>query len=68
MTVDAEILKRLARESGETLGQLGLRADDRRWIEVHAETIASLARSRPRRRSLGGFLYRLARKAARTAR
>jgi len=68
MTVDPEVLKRLARESGGTLGQLGVRADDRRWIEVHAETIASLAHSRRRRRSLGGFLYRLARRAARTAR
>lgn len=68
MTVDPEVLKRLARESGETLGQLGVRADDKRWIEVHTETIASLARSKLRRRSLGGFLYRLARRAARTAR
>lgn len=61
---------RLARESGSLLGELGVRPDDRSWIELHAESIASLAV--PRRRRLAFFsrfrLYRLARRAARTAR
>ncbi len=63
---DPEVLKRVARESGKTLGELGVRAEDARWIREHAETIASLARrARPHP---FGYLWRLARKAARKAR
>lgn len=68
--IDRETLERLAEETGARLGELGVRASDRAWIEEHARTIASLAAvSRPRR-GLGfaGRLYRLARRAARTAR
>jgi len=63
-----EVLLRLARESGETLGELGVRATDRGWIEQHAETLADLARPRRPGAGLRGVLYRLARRAARTAR
>jgi hypothetical protein len=71
--MDRELLERLARESGRTLGELGVRPEDRDWIGAHAETIASLAGGG--RRSgreflglLGGAFYRLARRAARRAR
>ena len=61
-----EALLRLAAETGRLLGELGVRPEDDRWIRLHAETIASLLRpSRPAGR---GWLYRLARRAARTAR
>lgn len=61
-----EALLRLARESGAWLGELGVRPGDDRWILAHAQTLASLFRAqRPRR---AGWLYRLARRAARTAR
>jgi len=60
-----EMLSLLAAETGRILGDLGVRPEDERWIRAHAETISSLARaSRPRR----GWLYRFARRAARTAR
>ena len=68
-------LIRLARESGRTLGELGVRPDDAGWIHAHAEAIESLERVSwpprwPRwpRGGIRGALYRLARKAARTAR
>ncbi len=68
MSTLAEVLRELARESGATLAELGVRPGDERWIAEHAETIASLAgEKRPRRRK-DSFLYRLARRAARTAR
>ena len=68
MSALGEVLRELARESGATLAELGVRPGDERWIAEHAETIASLAGgNRPRRRK-GSFLYRLARRAARTAR
>ena len=61
-----EALQRLAAETGRLLGELGVRPEDDRWIRLHAETIASLLRAgRPAGR---GWLYRLARRAARTAR
>jgi len=63
---DPDVWKRLARESGKILGELGVSAEDTRWIERHAETIASLARrARPHLRD---YFSRLARKAARKAR
>lgn len=71
--MERELLERLARESGRTLGELGVRPEDRDWIVAHAETIASLA-GRGRRAgwgafgALGGAFYRLARRAARKAR
>ena len=66
MKPDPDAWTRLARESGRTLGELGVRAEDERWIRRHAESIASLARrARPNRI---GYFSRLARKAARKAR
>jgi hypothetical protein len=62
-----ETLRSLARESGRELADLGVRPQDEEWIREHADTIASLA-GRRRRRRLAGFFYRLARRAARTAR
>jgi hypothetical protein len=67
VTADPEVLLRLARESGELLGELGVRPEDSRWIREHAETIASLA-GRKRRASPFDYFVRLARKAARKAR
>jgi len=62
-------LLRLARESGRTLGELGVRPDDAGWIRAHAEAIESLERvSHAPRRGIRGALYRLARRAARNAR
>lgn len=66
MSETREVLRQLARESGRLLGELGVRPEDRVWIDAHAETIASLTSETRRRR--GGWLYRLARRAARTAR
>lgn len=67
MSADPEVLRRLARESGRHLGELGVRPDDFRWIREHAETIESLTR---RTRSPGFLFYlrRLALRAARKAR
>ena len=70
MTADAagEDLLRLARESGRRLAELGVRAEDERWIRRHADTIASLEVAGPRRGRLTAWVYRLARRAARIAR
>jgi hypothetical protein len=67
MSADPDVLRRLARESGRTLGELGVRPDDARWIREHAETIASLTR-KSRGPGLLAYLRRLARSAARKAR
>lgn len=67
MNTDPEPLRRLARESGRALGELGVRPDDRRWIALHAAAVASLLR-KGSREGLRSFFYRLARRAARTAR
>ncbi len=61
-----EALLRLARETGAWLGELGVRPDDDGWIRFQAETLESLVR--PDRFRGRGWLYRLARRAARTAR
>jgi hypothetical protein len=66
--IDREVLSRLARESGSLLAELGVRPGDRDWIRLHAETVGSLDRVSTPRRGLAGLLYRLARRAARTAR
>jgi hypothetical protein len=66
--IDREILARLARETGTYLAQLGVRPEDRRWIEMHAGSVASLGRSSPAWGTLKRRLYRLARRAARIAR
>jgi len=63
-----EALTRLARESGALLAELGVRPSDRGWIARHAATLSSLDRADPSRRGLAALLYRLARRAARTAR
>ncbi|HEY6146947.1 MAG TPA: hypothetical protein VIZ69_04585, partial [Thermoanaerobaculia bacterium] len=71
----SEVLSRLAAETGAALGDLGVRAGDERWIRLHAEALDSLfeARRSGRAGRFGwfrrfGWLYRLARRAARTAR
>ena len=66
-SIDARSYILLDYESGRVLGELGVRPEDGNWIREHADTIASLASRRPRRR-FAGFLYRLARRAERTAR
>jgi hypothetical protein len=63
---DPDAWTRLARESGRTLGELGVAVEDELWIRKHAESIASLARRE--RPDLLGYFSRLARKAARKAR
>ena len=69
MTADeTDPLVRLARETGALLGELGVRADDRRWIDAHADAIASLTVARRGGPGLLERLYRFARRAARTAR
>jgi hypothetical protein len=65
--IDPEVLKTLARETAGRLAELGVRATDEKWIREHAATLAGLARPAARRR-LPAWLYRLARRAARTAR
>ncbi len=65
---DQETLLRLARETGELLGELGVAPSDKEWIRRHAASVASLAEPARRRPSLRERLYRLARRAARTAR
>ena len=67
-SVDHELLRRLARETGRLLGELGVRQEDEKWIRAHAEAIASLARAGRRRNPVSRLLYRLARRAARMAR
>ncbi len=72
----AEVVSRLAAETGAALGDLGVRPEDERWIRLHTETLESLFHvdaGRSRGAWLGrfgwfGLLYRLARRAARTAR
>jgi hypothetical protein len=39
-----EVLRRLARETGAMLGQIGVRSADERWLTRHADTVASLLR------------------------
>ncbi len=63
-----EDLVRLARESGRLLAGMGVRAGDARWIQRHAETIASLEVPGRRRSRPARWLYRLARRAVRMAR
>jgi hypothetical protein len=67
VTADPEVLRRLARESGEVLAELGVSPDDRQWMLTHADTIASLV-GRGRRPGWRDYFRRLARRAARTAR
>ncbi|MGH9366756.1 MAG: hypothetical protein ACRD3M_03670 [Thermoanaerobaculia bacterium] len=66
--IDRETLSRLARETGALLGELGVRPSDRQWIRRHAGSVASLEAGGKRRRVLADLFYRLARRAARTAR
>jgi hypothetical protein len=47
--IHPDVLDALARESGRTLGEVGVRPEDTRWIATHAEAIASLAGVTPRR-------------------
>jgi len=64
----AEVLERLARESGRRLGELGVRPGDEFWIREHAAAIASLTEDVPSKGRLAGLLRRWARRAVRAAR
>ena len=44
MSASEDPLRRLARERGRTLGELGLRPEDARWARLEGETLASLVR------------------------
>ncbi len=66
--IDREVLDRLAAETSRDLAELGVRPGDRGWIRLHAESIASLASPSRARPGFVERLYRLARRAARTAR
>ena len=57
-------LRRLARERGRTLGELGLRPSDSAWARSEAEAIASLTTPSLR---LPAFLVRLVRRLSRLA-
>ena len=63
----AEVLERLARESGRRLGELGVRPEDERWIREHAGTIVSLTQGGRSRGRFAGLLRRWARRALRAA-
>lgn len=63
-----DVLSRLARESASGLAELGVRASDEAWIAGHARMIAGLGVVRSHRARWREALYRLARRAARTAR
>lgn len=64
-----EVLRDLARVSGEALAELGVRASDERWIREQARTIASLAGEERRMRLLAFWRrYRSERPAVHTAR
>jgi hypothetical protein len=63
-----ETLRRVARETGELLGELGVGPSDREWIRRHAAAVASLTEPARTRPAFLERLYRLARRAARTAR
>jgi hypothetical protein len=66
--VNDETLRRLGRETGEILGELGVIPSDREWIRRHAADVASLTEPARRLPPIVERLYRFARKAARTAR
>ena len=62
--VPEDPLRRLARERGRTLGELGVRPEDASWARSEAEAIASLTTPALRPRMpvvLARFLRRLAR-------
>jgi hypothetical protein len=66
--IDRAALDRLASETGGELARMGVRPSDAEWIRMHAETIASLGvAARPAGR-FRRWIYRFARRAARTAR
>jgi len=64
----AEVLERLARESGRRLGELGVRPEDASWLRRHAATIASLTEDVAPSRRLTALLRRWARRAVRALR
>jgi hypothetical protein len=60
-----EVLRELARESGRTLAELGVRRGDEKWIRAHARAIASLRGMEGRsafRTLVGSLLQRLRRR------
>ena len=67
MSESGDPLRRLARERGRILGELGLRPEDARWARVEAEAIASLVTPALQLR-LPGVLGRLRRRLARATR
>jgi hypothetical protein len=66
--IDRPTLSRLASETGAQLAEMGVRPSDRDWIRAHADTIASLGVVARPVGFLRGWIYRFARRAARTAR
>jgi hypothetical protein len=66
MSESGDPLRRLARERGRILGELGLRPEDARWARVEAEAIASLVT--PSLQLRMGVLGRLWRRVARATR
>jgi len=68
MTPEDDPLDTIAAERGRRLGEIGVRPEDEKWIREEAETLASLAAPVRSRSAFSRFLYRWARKAARTAR
>jgi hypothetical protein len=56
-----DVLRELARETGRTLAEIGVRPTDRKWIREHARTIASLCETR-KPGGLAGFFRRLRRR------
>lgn len=69
MKVAREVEARLARESGQWLGELGVVPADKKWIRAQAQTLASLWRGPALpKRGLLDQLRRWARRAARAAR
>ena len=67
MSESGDPLRRLARERGRILGELGLRPEDARWARVEAEAIASLVTPALQLR-MPGVLGRLWRRLARATR
>jgi hypothetical protein len=62
-----DLLRKLARERGRLMGELGVVPQDERWARAQAEDIASLTR-RDLRLRLPAPLGRLLRRLARAAR
>lgn len=67
MSEASDPLRRLARESGRLLAELGVRSEDEAWARLHADALGSLT-TPERRRRLPRLLERLWRRIERAAR